>query len=267
MKRSRDLDWVAGDWLKDRELRSVSLAARGLWMDMLCLMCESSRKGFLQQRNGNPLPPEMLAKLAGAHADEVIRLLTELETSGVFSRTGDGVIFSRRIVRDENRRLTNRENGKRGGNPRLSESDNRTSNRTPNRHSNRPPNRDGPAGLSPRIVLDSSEEDCSWKTGKTIPPSQEDVVNYCAYKKSPIDPVAFWNFYESKGWMIGKNRMKDWHRAVATWERNHGRANGIHGGTGGGRGSARLRGTGLVEQLEADREAAGAAGDAGGGDF
>jgi hypothetical protein len=35
-----------------------------------------------------------------------------------------------------------------------------------------------------------------------------------------VDADAFVDFYESKGWLVGKNKMKDWKAAVRTWERN-----------------------------------------------
>ena len=41
-----------------------------------------------------------------------------------------------------------------------------------------------------------------------------------------MDADRFVDFYESKGWMVGKNKMKDWRAAVRTWEReSHGRNN------------------------------------------
>lgn len=51
-------------------------------------------------------------------------------------------------------------------------------------------------------------------------PSIEEVKTYCLERKNKVDPEAFINFYESKGWMIGKNKMKDWRAAVRTWETN-----------------------------------------------
>lgn len=133
-----------GDWMKDPALRAVSLAARGLWMDTLCLMFESARRGYLQHATGKPVTHEQLARMTGCSAEEASRLLQELEDSGVFSRTEHGVIFSKRMVRDELRRQTNRENGSKGGNPRLVPhdlSDNPPVNRHPNRTPNRPVNR------------------------------------------------------------------------------------------------------------------------------
>lgn len=61
------------------------------------------------------------------------------------------------------------------------------------------------------------------------PPTLEDVKVYIAERQSPIDPVTFWNFYESKGWMVGSNKMKNWRAAVSTWERHEKQNNGNNG--------------------------------------
>lgn len=51
-------------------------------------------------------------------------------------------------------------------------------------------------------------------------PSVEDVRAYCAERANGIDAQAFMDHYESVGWMVGKNHMKDWKAAVRTWENN-----------------------------------------------
>jgi len=50
-------------------------------------------------------------------------------------------------------------------------------------------------------------------------PSVDDIVDYCKERNNNIDAEAFIDFYESKDWKIGKNKMKDWKAAVRTWER------------------------------------------------
>lgn len=50
-------------------------------------------------------------------------------------------------------------------------------------------------------------------------PSLEDVRAYCISRSNKVDPEQFFNFYESKGWTIGKSPMKDWRAAVRTWEK------------------------------------------------
>lgn len=51
-------------------------------------------------------------------------------------------------------------------------------------------------------------------------PTLEDVATYCAERNNSVDPQRFLDFYSSKGWMVGRNKMKDWKAAVRTWERN-----------------------------------------------
>ena len=52
-------------------------------------------------------------------------------------------------------------------------------------------------------------------------PTVLEVENYCILRKNNIDAEAFISFYESKGWMIGKNKMKDWKQAIITWEKRN----------------------------------------------
>ena len=56
------------------------------------------------------------------------------------------------------------------------------------------------------------------KAKKFTPPSVDDVRAYCEQRHNGIDPEYFVNFYEARGWMMGRTHMKDWKRAVITWE-------------------------------------------------
>lgn len=49
-------------------------------------------------------------------------------------------------------------------------------------------------------------------------PTIEEIRQYCLEKGYNVDPEKFFNFYESKGWLVGKSPMKDWKAAVRTWE-------------------------------------------------
>lgn len=57
------------------------------------------------------------------------------------------------------------------------------------------------------------------KSRAFIKPTVEEVRAYCQERNNGIDPERFVDFYEMKGWMIGKNKMKDWKAAVRTWEK------------------------------------------------
>lgn len=51
-------------------------------------------------------------------------------------------------------------------------------------------------------------------------PNVDEVRAYCSERHNNIDPQHFCDFYQARGWMIGKNKMKDWKAAVRTWEKN-----------------------------------------------
>ena len=52
---------------------------------------------------------------------------------------------------------------------------------------------------------------------KFVKPSIEEIRQYCQEKGVNVDAEQFFNFYESKGWLIGKSPMKNWRAAVSTW--------------------------------------------------
>lgn len=51
-----------------------------------------------------------------------------------------------------------------------------------------------------------------------VPPTLEEVSEYCKERNNNVDPQRFIDFYSAKGWMIGKNKMKDFRAAIRTWE-------------------------------------------------
>ena len=54
---------------------------------------------------------------------------------------------------------------------------------------------------------------------KFTPPTVEEVTAYCTEQGFNIDPNTFIDFYESKNWMVGANKMKDWKAACRNWNR------------------------------------------------
>ena len=74
-----------------------------------------------------------------------------------------------------------------------------------------------------RIGKDSIGEDIEGAEAPTrskrfVPPTVEEVAQYCFERMSKVDPQRFVDYYTSNGWMVGKNKMKDWKAAVRTWE-------------------------------------------------
>ena len=58
------------------------------------------------------------------------------------------------------------------------------------------------------------------KRTRFTPPTREEVHAYCLERNNKVDAERFIDYYTSNGWMVGKNKMKDWKAAVRTWENN-----------------------------------------------
>ena len=61
--------------------------------------------------------------------------------------------------------------------------------------------------------------------GSFVKPSIIDIKEYCKERKNNVDAETFFDFYESKDWLIGKNKMKDWKACVRTWEKSRNNKN------------------------------------------
>lgn len=69
------------------------------------------------------------------------------------------------------------------------------------------------------------------RASRFTPPALSDVQAYCQERNKGVDPERWYNHYTANGWMVGKNKMKDWKAAVRTWETNkqeRGVTNGKH---------------------------------------
>lgn len=108
------LKFYTSDWRADPRLKMCSPAARGMWIEMICLMHEATPYGHLLVHGQNPTEAQ-LASLTGIQIAELGGLIAELERNGVFSRTREGVIYSRKLVRMEQKAAIARRNGKKGG--------------------------------------------------------------------------------------------------------------------------------------------------------
>ncbi len=89
--------------MNDAGLRRCSKGARGVWIDLLCLMHQGQPYGYLAGTGGKH-PVSFLARWCGETERSFSSSMIELTANGVYSLTDDGVIYSRRMVRDEHNR-------------------------------------------------------------------------------------------------------------------------------------------------------------------
>lgn len=59
------------------------------------------------------------------------------------------------------------------------------------------------------------------KAKRFTKPTINDIQQYCIERNNTVDAKRFFDWYESNGWKVGKNPMKDWKAAVRTWERSN----------------------------------------------
>lgn len=113
MGKRPSFQFYPSDWRTDPGLRLCSGPARGLWIEMLCLMHEGEPYGHLTL-GGEPISDARLARLHGEPVNDVVAWREELRDCGVYSTTATGVIFSRRMLRDEDLRELRAKSGQKG---------------------------------------------------------------------------------------------------------------------------------------------------------
>ncbi len=68
--------------------------------------------------------------------------------------------------------------------------------------------------------VNNEKEVVKEKAKRFVPPTHDQVKGYCLERSNTVDPDRFIDHYTSNGWLVGKNKMKDWKAAVRTWEKN-----------------------------------------------
>jgi hypothetical protein len=99
------------DWMGDIGLRQCCAASRGIWIDLLSLMHQGEPYGHLSSKTGE-IAVAFVARSCGVTVSELADAILELEKHGVFSRAESGILFSRKMVRDEDIRLRRANGGK-----------------------------------------------------------------------------------------------------------------------------------------------------------
>lgn len=91
--------FVWDDWTNDAALQSCNLTAQGLWMHLLKLMFNNERQGYLQVNN-KPMTALQISKLTGQDSRTIKKQLLILIKNNVCSVDENGIVFSRRMVRE-----------------------------------------------------------------------------------------------------------------------------------------------------------------------
>lgn len=204
MGKQPAFQFYPGDWMQDT--RVLSLAAKGAWIDLLCAMWRSQTRGKLS------LPWLGYARLIGASVEQTKAAINELidmqicdfEEDSNADCNGNVTLINRRMVREERERELTR--------CRVERHRNADMKRTCNGSSN--------ADVTPPSSTSSSTSTSKPKTHRAsfVVPTVAEVADYCRERKNKVKPQVFIDHYTSNGWMVGKNKMKDWKASIRTWE-------------------------------------------------
>jgi len=210
-----------GDWMKDPALRSVSLAARGLYIDLLCLMWECPERGVLKTGNVVWEASHISHAIMSRPGDTFVQncdinvTLKELVNHGVVTqRNSDGAIISRRMVREELERINARERQARHRDvTRISrQSNNHSSSST---SVTDPPN--PPAGAGGN----AQNFEVSWKTLEglvviTVPKGRRVISDADKARLAGKRADEIVSFFQSKGFLVRLEREEDLSNAAGS---------------------------------------------------
>lgn len=84
----------------------------------------------------------------------------------------------------------------------------------------------GKEEVKEQLIIKNTE-----KSKRFIPPTLQEVEDYCFERMNNISPQHFIDHYTSNGWLVGKNKMKDWQSAIRNWERTNKQFNNNQNGT------------------------------------
>jgi uncharacterized protein YdaU (DUF1376 family) len=162
----------------------MSMEERGAYITLLCHMAD---KGKIQEQ-------EIL---------KLISFSTWESISKKFKRTGDRFFYHKRLLQEVEKRRAYCESRRKNREKHMSNIC-----KSYDRHmENENENKDKKKQVKSKYTF--------------ITPSLDVIIKYSQEQKIAIDAHAFFDFYESKGWMVGKNKMKDWKAAVRNWARRN----------------------------------------------
>ena len=202
MAKIPSFQFYPGDWMKDPSVAVCSPATRGVWVDFLCAMHELSRSGQLTGTR------EQLSRIGRCTVTELDQVLVELKTSktaNVNIREGIVNITNRRMLREAKARKASRlcmqeKRREEDVNSKLKESEIPSSSSSSSSKNNI---------KNKRVTITHF-----------LKPTPVEISEYSKSIGFNLDGQKFCDYYEAKGWLVGKSPMKSWQAAVRTWKSN-----------------------------------------------
>ena len=216
---------LKNDFFKRHDIRIVEDMPNGkdYILFYLKMLVESvDHEGKLRFSDTIPYNEQMLATITNTNLDIVRSAMQVFTSLNMIEVVDDGTIFMNETMKmigsavdndNANRQRRFREKKKQESLPSVTKSN---ADVTPNVTND---NESKSIEIEKEIELENRDI-CMGKTSRFIPPTLEQVQEYCDERNNDVDAQRFIDFYSSKGWMVGKNKMKDWKACIRTWEKN-----------------------------------------------
>ena len=217
------------DFFKRHDIRIVEAMPNGkdyILFYMKLLLESIDHEGELRFSDTVPYNADMLAVITNTNVDVVrsamkvfenLQMIEILDDETIFMKETEKMIGSESAAAERQRK--HREKlAAMATNPALlsSNCDNVT---TPSQNSHTDIDIDKEIEIDKDIDKDKEKEEKKPRP-RFVPPSVDDIRNYCLERNNNVDPEAFFDYYTSKDWFVGKTKMKDWRAAVRNWERH-----------------------------------------------
>ena len=160
----------------------------------------------------------VIARNMGSTPQKITEMMTRMVDLGLFGITPENRIQCKAIAKRLDQSMTNSpvlraaiknmREGRVTALPRHDETEGNTDT-VKTRHDN--------VMTSSGDVMKERKKERKESRGRFTPPTLSEVAEHIQAKGYSVHPETFWHFYEAKGWMVGKNKMKSWHSAVAQW--------------------------------------------------
>lgn len=183
--------------------------------DKAAPLCVIALWAHCQQRRSSTfhnMAPNALKAIC-RYEGEASRLRSALERCGFLEVRGEAVIVHE-WAETNAKLIANWENGMKGGRPP------KTSQQKPNDNPTITQNGFGVTQQEPRREEKRREDSTGAAKPPFVKPSLESVTAYCKERGNAVNAQRFIDHYESNGWKVGKNPMKDWKAAIRTWEQS-----------------------------------------------
>ena len=221
------------DYLKRHDLKILEAMPHGerSVLFYIKLMLESiDHEGELRFSDKIPYTPEALATITGTKIESVKTALKRLQDLELIEIKNDGTLVLPHVKsmigcangNDNAERQKRYRERKKAEKQRISENSNATNNITSNatRYITSVTNSNESKSIDIEKEIDI-KRNVKEKKPNFVPPTVEEVSQFCSENNIDVDAIAFVSFYGSKNWYIGKNKMTNWKLAVRTWERKN----------------------------------------------